>query len=140
MPFLNALALGWRVMDLLDQRPAPAIDQGVVLLQVSLPGWESMPTPGLLVKHHPPPDLLPHLYRRPTTRTGNVHTTVSRACSSLSDVGQRTDVAEAPPMAREGSADAKRIKLDRDRDRGRRPPREGGNRMLAGAMKAANDK
>ena len=43
----------------------------------------------------------------------------------------------AVPMNREGSADSKRIKLDRER--GRRP-REAGNRMLAGAMKAANDK
>jgi hypothetical protein len=78
MPFLNDLALGWRVMDLLDQRPAPAIEQGVVLPQVSLLGWESMPAPGLLVKYHPPSDLIPHLCRRLTTRTGNVHTTVSR--------------------------------------------------------------
>jgi hypothetical protein len=42
---------------------------------------------------------------------------------------------EAPAMIREGSADAKRRKLDRDR--GRRPM---GGRMLADAMKAANDK
>jgi hypothetical protein len=46
-------------------------------------------------------------------------------------------IIDAPPMSREGSTDAKRVKLDRDR--GRRP-RDAGNRMLAGAMKAANDK
>jgi hypothetical protein len=40
-------------------------------------------------------------------------------------------------MAREGSVEAKRRKIDRDRGR---IPREGGNRLLAGAMKAANDK
>jgi len=43
----------------------------------------------------------------------------------------------AVPMGREGSADSKRPRIDRER--GRRP-KEGTNRMLAGAMKAANDK
>ena len=43
----------------------------------------------------------------------------------------------AVPMGREGSADSKRPRIDRER--GRRP-KEGANRMLAGAMKAANDK
>ena len=102
--------------------------------EVWLPGWECpfqavematpRPDPGL------PLPLSLHLLVIRNVRG------LMRVCATIAAYDVRALIL-AVPMNREGSADSKRIKLDRER--GRRP-REAGNRMLAGAMKAANDK